>query len=311
MNLFAGIKELFNKNIDCGEDMNNHIVFFLNKKKYIYLNKNIIVRDGSVCVVVYKHKVRDVILPGKYKINENSFPGTYTKAKVDKKSKKGRKVKKIRVDLYYVNTNEIKGFDFNSNEDFVIRSKEMGRVKGFAQGICTLRVLDAGLLMKALLNNGKQIKTKIAPKEIGLMIGNRVNKRIQKDKITVDMIFNNHEKINMMLNTELEDAYDNVGIFVKNIRLKAMNFNKRSQKKINSFLVANKKLVKSSNILKTNWEVQNRQYSTVSMTHGNAMQNTTNKPNMNTFKICNRCGFRNNSNAVNCRNCHSRFNNLD
>lgn len=307
MNLFAGIKELFNKNIDCGEDMNNHIVFFLKKKKYIYLNKNIIVRDGSVCVVVYKHKVRDVILPGKYKINDSSFPVTYAKAKVDKQNKKGKKVKKIRVDLYYVNTNEIKGFDFDSDDDFVIKSKENGRIKGLAQGVCTLRVLDASLLMKALLNNSKKIKTKVAPKEVGLIIGNRINKRIQKDKITVDMIFNNHEQINTMLNTGLEDAYDNVGLFVKNIRLKAMNFNKRSQKKINSYLLANKKLVNSSNILNSNWEVQGREYSTVSRTYANAMQNAANKPNMNTFKICNRCGFRNNSNATNCRNCNSRF----
>lgn len=307
MNIFVGIKELFNKNIDCGEDMNNHIVFFLKNKKYLYLNKNIIVRDGSVCVVVYKRKVRDVILPGKYKISEQVIPVTYAKAKVDKQNKKGANVRRIRTDLYFVNVNEFNGFDFDSKDAFVLKSKDFGRIKGFSQGLCTLRVLDAGVLIKTLLNNRGRIKNKDVSGEIGVIVGNRINKRIQKDKITIDMIFHNHERINSILNTGLEDAYDNVGLFVKNIKLKAMNFSKSSQKKINKYLVANKKLVNASNIVNANWSIKSGESATVTRTSISAMQNTQKNPNVQTFKICHRCGFKNFSHAVNCRNCNARF----
>ena len=94
MGIFSRLKELFNKNIECDADMNNHIVFFLKKKKFLYLNKNIIVRDGTNCVVVYKSRVADVILPGKYKINEQIIPETYKRAKVEKFGKRGKSIKK-------------------------------------------------------------------------------------------------------------------------------------------------------------------------------------------------------------------------
>ena len=94
MGIFSRLKELFNKNIECDADMNNHIVFLLKNKKFLYINKNIIVRDGTNCVVVYKSKVADVILPGKYKINEQVISETFRRAKVEKFGKKGKSIKK-------------------------------------------------------------------------------------------------------------------------------------------------------------------------------------------------------------------------
>lgn len=308
MNLFAGIKKLFNKNIDCDEDMTNHIVFYLKKKKYLYLNKNIVVRDGSACVIVYKHKVRDVILPGKYKINEQSIPVLYSKAKVDKRSKKGAKARRIRADIYYVNTNEIKSFDFDSKECFVIKSKDYGRIKGLSQGLCTLKVIDAGLLVKALLVGRNVVKTKHVHGEIGYIIGNKINKRIHKDKITINMMFNNNDRLNAILNNNLQDSYDNVGLYVKDIKLKAINFPKRSQKKINKYLAEHKKVVKTSSLINSNWQVRSNSTEKVTVQNqNNTIQNNPNIQKVNTIKICPRCGFKNNGNASSCRNCTVRL----
>ena len=122
------------------------------------------------------------------------------------------------------------------------------------------------------------------------------------------MLFNSNDKLNTMLNTALEDGYDNVGIFVKNIKLKAINFSKKSQKKINQYLIEHKKFFKSSSIVNANWKVEANNASPVVRTSNtNAMQNQQYTPNLNTFKICSRCGFKNNSNAASCRNCCTRF----
>jgi len=308
MGIFSNLKELFNKNIECGEDMNNHIVFFLNKKKYLYINKNIIVRDGSVCVVVYNHRVCDVILPGKYKINEQSIPETYSRAKIEKLNKKGVKVRKIRVNLYYVNTNEIKNFNFDSNIPFLIKSKESGRIKGLFRGMCNFRVIDAGLLIRSLIAIRNIEKTKFVYQDIGIIIGNRINKKIKKEKITLDMIFNNHEYINSILNTDLEDGYDDVGLFVKNIKLKAVNFSKRNQIKVNNYLSQHKRVIQNSNINNANWQVGKVANNTVTRTiSSNTMQNGQNVSNLNDFKICNKCGFKIYNNDNKCRNCGSKF----
>ena len=75
MGLIGKLKEFFNKNIECGEDLEKHIVFPFVKKKYLYLNKNILVRENSACVIVYKNKVCDVLIVGKYKVNAENVSG--------------------------------------------------------------------------------------------------------------------------------------------------------------------------------------------------------------------------------------------
>ena len=103
MGFFKKIKQLFNKNIECGSEVDNHIVYYLNKNKYIHLNKNIFVREKCACVIVYKYKVCDILFEGKYRINEESIPETYARAKIEKRKLKGKKTRKIRADIYFVN----------------------------------------------------------------------------------------------------------------------------------------------------------------------------------------------------------------
>ena len=93
MGLLSKFKEFFNKNIECGDEIDNHILVFLKGKKYLYFGKNIIVRDGTTCVVTYRRRVCDVLLPGKYKIGADTIPECYSRAKVDKQKSKGIKNK--------------------------------------------------------------------------------------------------------------------------------------------------------------------------------------------------------------------------
>ena len=313
MGIFAKIKELFNKNIECDGDMNSHIVYFLKKKKFLYLNKNIIVRDGTTCVVVYKAKVADVILAGKYKINEQSIPETYKRAKVEKLNKKGSKIKRIRVDLYFVSNNEFKDFDFDSDEPFFLKSKELGRIKGFIKGSCNVKVIDPGLLVRCLINETGKEKTEDVHEDIGLWIGNKINKKIEKDKISIDNILNNNDYICKVLNTDLEDAYDFIGIFVKNIRLKAIDFPKRYQKRINVYNKQHVMAIKPSVVYNGNL---NPSAVTITKQSGTLSQNGTMQtnridPNQANFKICKHCGFKNfKANRI-CNNCGNRFEWID
>lgn len=310
MGLFSSIKELFNKNIECDADMNSHMVFLLKKKKFMYLNKNIIVRDGTQCVVVYKSRVADVILPGKYKITEQTIPETYRRAKVEKLNKHGAKIKRIRVDLYFVSTQEFKDFEFDSDEPFFLKSKELGRIKGYMKGSCTTKVIDAGLLVKCLINDTGKEKTEDVHTDVGLWIGNKINKKIEKDKISIENILNNNDYIAKLLNTDLEDAYDYIGIFVKNIKLKAIDFPKRYQKKINEYIVHHKTSIKPSVVLSSLRGSESAvpvQNNNISSAQNSTMQNGRFMPNIATFKVCQKCGFKNHVGNRVCNNCSNRF----
>lgn len=316
MGLIAKLKSFFNKNIECEENMQNHIVFLLEKKRFLYINKNIIVRDGTVCVVVYKSRVADVILPGKYKINEQVIPETFHRSKADKVGKHGAKVKRIRVDLYFVNTMERKIFDFDSDEPFLIKSKELGRIKGYLQGTCNIRVIDPAILIKCLINETGKEKNNEVDTDVGLWIGNKINKRIEKNKTTIEMLFNNHDFINAMLNTDLEDAYDNIGIFVKNIKLRAVNFPKKYQKKTNQYL-PNIKKVSTSAIVSNSNIMSNTNSGEVKVAispnigtrtqSSSTMQNSQKNLYLNDFKVCNKCGFKNRIDNNICNNCGNKI----
>lgn len=311
MGLFSRLKELFNKNIECGSEIDDHIVYFFNKKKFIYLNKNIIVREHSACVVVYKGKMCDVILPGKYKINQAIIPETYSRAKIEKLNKNGAKVKRIRVDLYFVNTDEFKDFAYCSDEPFNVKSSELGRVKGYLQGNCVVRVLDAGQLVKCLIAETGRAKTDEIPKDIGLWIGNKINKKIQKDKIPTNMVLCNQSYVESILNTDLEDAFDKIGIFVKNIKLKAVDFPKKYQAKINDYMSKHKRVVKTHNLNIPAMGAENAVFINKNVSNqsslNNTMQSLRNPVNINTFKTCPKCGHQNNINTNFCNNCGNKI----
>lgn len=310
MGFFAKLKELFNKNIECDADMKSHIVFFLKKKKYLYLNKNIVVRDNQHCVVVYKSKVTDVILPGKHKIDENSIPDTYKKARVEKLNKKGHKVKKIRVGLYFVSKEDFANFQFDSDEPFLIKSKDLGRIKGYMKGICNVKVLDAGLLVKSLINETGYEKNDEVNKDIGLWIGNKVNRQIEKDKMTIDVIINKRELISSILSSDLEDAFDNIGVFVNNIKLKAIDFPKKYQKKLNKRNVIQKTTLKTDlkindlNTISSQGVLIAKSQKSVA---NGTMQTNNNYSNKAVFKVCNKCGFKNHISNTICKNCNNKL----
>lgn len=305
MGFFSKLKELFNKNIECDEDMNNHIVFYLKKKKYLYLNKNIVVRDGTTCVVVFKSRVCDVILPGKYKINEQIIPETFSRAKIEKLNKKGKNIKKIRVDLYFLSSKDFKDFDFSSDEPFFLKSRELGRIRGYMKGSCVVRVLDPAVLIKCLIAETGKEKTEDVNDDIGLWIGNKINKKIEKNKIPIENIIHNNDYVASMINAELEDGFDNIGIFVKNIKLKAIDFPKKYQKKINEYMVAHKTIIKPSVVYNRNELTQNN--SGKSYVSVDAMQNAKNSANLGGFRVCNRCGFRNSNMNKACNNCGNKL----
>lgn len=246
--LIKKLKEIFNKNIECDMEINDHIVFPIKKRKWLYLKKNIFVREKNNAVIVYKYRVCDVISEGKYHINQDSIPETYGRAKIERLNKKGAKVKRIRADVYYVNLNEFKNFPFESDEPFYVKSRELGRVKGYLEGTCTVKVLDSARLIKALICETGRAKLNEIHHDIGLWIGNKINQIIEKNKVPTSRVLTEQEYVETLVNTDIENALDRIGLFVSNVKLKAVNFPKKYQDKINAYMSEHKRPVRNFDI---------------------------------------------------------------
>lgn len=295
MGFLTKFKELFNKNIECDEELDNHILVYLKKKKYIYLDKNIIVRDNSACVVVYRGRVCDVLIPGKYKISKDTFPETFERAKIERLKAKGVHLKKIKVKLYYINTSEIKEFEFKSTSPFSIKSKELGKVKGCLCGVCTFRVIDPFSLMRYLTGRRRKINDTIAREEVSDLIGNKLNKLFEKSKVPFEMMFTDRQKLNGILNTECEDVFDKRGVFVKNICLKSVDIAKKHQGKVNDY-IASRNVTKSPTI------------TTNIMGIGDEFKIPIIAGLGNEGIVCKSCGYKNNEITSNCIKCGKKLN---
>lgn len=253
MGLISKLKSIFNKNIECGVEAENHIVFPLKKKKYLYLKKNIVVRDGFSCVIVVKGRVTEVLNPGKYKINSENLPETFERAK----KKKSGNLKKIRANIYYVNKREFKDFYFCSNEPFVAKSPETGKIKGFLQGTCVINVIDSAQMMKAIINHMPKANEKGIADYLSLNVGNGINKKVKKLKIPAGELLSNAGSLEGLINREIEDAYDNIGVFVKNVKLKGINFPRRYKKRVGEYMARHGRVVKPAYIQTQKVEIPN------------------------------------------------------
>ena len=309
MGLFRQLKELFNKNIECGNEIDDHIVYLLKKKKHLYIKKNIYVRENTACVVVYDGKVCDVVLEGKYRINQDSIPETYSRAKIEKKESSGAKIKKIRVDLYFVNLSTFKQFAYISDTPFKSKTTTFGRVKGCLAGTCSINVLDAGDLIKQLISKKGKIKTKDVAPELSLLVGNKINHVVQKQKIPIEMILNSQSHVESIVNAEMQEALDKQGLFVSNVKLKAVDFNKKYKKKLNKYLTSRPNIINTIDIN----EIMGRkdaESEKVCVNTGaqikinqSTMQKQQKTTNYQSFIECKKCHKKNGSNARICINC--------
>ncbi len=315
MGLLNKLKQLFNKNIECGNALDDRIVF-LHPKKYIYLNKNILVGDNSAAVVVYKHKVTDVIFAGKHNINQETIPETYARAKVAYKKSKNYRVKRLRVTIYYVKTSELSDFKFFSDEPFYLKSKTLGRVQGYLEGFCNLKILNPQAIIKALIFETGSIKDKSEFTDIGLWVGNRIKRTIEKNKTSIDDLLIDTKSIDTMLNANMECALDDIGVFATNIRLKALDFPKKYQSKINDYMIKNKKQIEMPNYhnemsggdIKVEKPVEVGQTQNANITSdNNTMQSSNNSLKITKFIKCNKCGTDNMLSAHICKNCGNKL----
>jgi len=307
MGIFKALKSIFNKNIECGHEIDDHMVFLL-KKKRIYLGKNIIVRDGLQCVLVYKDRICDVLLPGKYKLSKETVPLICDKINIDKWQKKGRKIKKIKAQIFYVNTREFSDFVFTSNVPFYVKSPEIGKVKGCLEGTCTARVLDSALFIRTMFSKCRKVTTDIIYKTLGELVGNKINKRIEKNKIPTNAVLCNNSQVESMLNREMEDSFDNIGIYIKNIKLKAVKFKKRHQVKVNEYLSKHQRLVKTPTVQGVNLSDKEKVAINIGRNNQLNSQYVNNvKVGTNMFRTCRTCGAKNNIDSIYCNKCGNRL----
>lgn len=237
MSIFSKLKSLFNKSIECGDELNGRLIYMYPLKgRVVHINANIIVNEGYSAVFVVNDRVSDVVPSGKHKIGGAVLPVTFSRLKLDRPNKNGNYDKKFKADIYYVCTGVMENVEYSSNEPFYAKSDKFGRIKGFAEGICNLQIYDPENLLKNLLVERPFIPNKGGKQLITDMVGNEVNKMLAKSKVGFSEILLNPKILNTYLNPAINEKTEIFGVRVYNLEVASLKLNRRLQKKVAEFL---------------------------------------------------------------------------
>ena len=238
MGIFSKFFKLFSKNIECSDDqLSGRIVFAVPLKgRIVNVGASIVVNDGYNAVFVVNDRVADVLPSGKHKIGGATLPTTFSRLKLDKPNKNGNYEKKFKADVYYVCMQTFTRLQYSSSEPFYARSDKFGRIKGYAEGVCSLRVEDAEKLLKVLLIDRPYINNREVTELITNLVGNEVNSMLEKNKVSFTEIILNPQVLSKYLNPAISEKTNVFGVELDNVEVASLKLNRRLQKKVSEFL---------------------------------------------------------------------------
>lgn len=241
MGLIAKLKKLFNKNIECGDEIKGHFIYlYPSSSRVVNVNSQIIVGDDYYAVFVCNDRVCDVLASGKHKITGATLPKSFSRLKLGKANRAGKYPKKFKADIYFVYKHIIPQQNFCSDNKFVIKSNDFGKVKGYSEGLCDIQITDPESLLKVLLIDRYYIKNKLGMQLTLGMVGDQVNKMIEQSKYEFTEIILNPSILTHYLNPSVNVGLDGLGIRLYNVEVTSFKLNRSLQKKVALFLAERK-----------------------------------------------------------------------
>ena len=233
-----GFKAFFNKNIECADKIKDNLIY-LYPKRTIFVGKTILVPNDCAAVFVYKDRVSDVLFAGKYVLNEATLVETFSRMNgglFKKKNGVFKTIKKFNADIYFVSLEEKQYFQFFSDIPFVFKTSDFGKVKGYAMGMCNIKMFRPELLIERLLDIYAYLKKGVFERETGFIIGNVVNKILERINVDFVNILFHTDEVSGYIDGEIEYSFDNLGFRVTNVDIESMSFSKKQQLQINEYI---------------------------------------------------------------------------
>ena len=279
MGFLARLKQMFSNNIVYKDSVDSDLgVLYKNKAVKLRVGAFIVIEDDCTCAIVYKSNITDFLYgKGKFSITSEDMPKLFKKVEL-----KNAEPKDVKAELYFIKATTKKCFVFASSRPFIVRSREYGKIVGQVEGLCEVTITNAKDFFNWLFLIKRHFKNGKIDAIVSEQIGNAVSRAIEISRVDIKDIVLKNTNINDYLNIELEDTFEKLGFAVKNFYLKGMQFNSKTEDKINA-------------IIERNYEKMDKQetkYITVT-TRAEREMNVNDKSvldNENNSTICTNCG---------------------
>lgn len=189
MNIFKKIKQIFVKPVGMEAGKKNELVVRSSSGGRIKLNKTLSVPDGFVCLLVCKEKVLDRFTSGEHKLSIENIPAVCRTLKLNVPNKKGKYKNSFFADVYFLKLDEILDKKFASQQGiYVKKDRNFLDATVFVSGKYSFELADPVLFLEALLKMYGIIKGSLAQRQLDIWVGELVDKKIEKNKCSLDLL---------------------------------------------------------------------------------------------------------------------------
>lgn len=156
----------------------------------IDINRRLVVPEGYICLFVAREKVCDRFMPGEHKLSIENIPALTRVLKLNVPNKKGNYKHSFYADIYFVKLSPVINQKFCSQQGvYINKDKDFLNLTAFVSGEYSFEIVDPVLLIEALIKMYGVFNGKLAQRQIDIWTGELVDRKIKKNKPSVQGLF--------------------------------------------------------------------------------------------------------------------------
>lgn len=181
--------------------------FPLQKRDEIMNSSTLIVRPSQIAVFVHKGQIADVFSAGTYKLSTENIP-FLTKIL----SLPTGFDSPIKAEVYFVNTKQMTGQKWGTQNPIMMRDHEFGNVRLRAFGIYSFKVKDAKIFMEQMFGTNEVYTTQDVANQVRPMIVQAFSDVVAEKKINALDLASNYKEIGEGIIEQSQAEFEKFGL---------------------------------------------------------------------------------------------------
>lgn len=181
--------------------------FPMEKREEIMTTSTLIVRESQVAVFVHKGQICDIFTPGTYKLKTENIPFLTKLLSLPTGFNSP-----IKAEVYFVNTKQMTGQKWGTQNPIMMRDQEYGNVRLRGFGVYSFKVEDAAKFMREMFGTNEVYKTADVAEQCKPMIVEAITDAIAESKISALDLAANYKEFSQSVVAYSEDAFGQFGL---------------------------------------------------------------------------------------------------
>ncbi len=209
MGLFSRMKRQLMEVIEWKDSSKDILVyrFPLTDRDEIMNSSSLVVRPSQVALFVHKGQVADVFGPGTYKLSTENIP-FLTKLLSLPTGFNSR----IKAEVYFVNTKQIVGQKWGTQNPVMMRDADFGNVRIRAFGVYSFKVDDAKVFMEEVFGSNEVFKAEDISEQLKPLLVQGVSDSIAESKISALDLAANYKEFSKTITDCTQPEFEKLGL---------------------------------------------------------------------------------------------------